>query len=180
MPALPAASAPYALGAGRACDGWPYCFDVASRSPVWRTGTDFACNGPDHAPPALLLPPHSAPLGMAIYDGAMFPQLKGRLLISLHGYRPTGGRIVAFELDRDGLPKATPGARYPAWDAAGKVVWKPYPGPGAEPLILTPGWNVTARRPMGAPVGLTIAADGAIWVADDRNGTIIRIAADRP
>ena len=29
-------------------------------------------------------------------------------------------------------------------------------------------------------VGLTIAKDGAIWVADDRNATILRIAADQP
>jgi glucose/arabinose dehydrogenase len=35
-------------------------------------------------------------------------------------------------------------------------------------------------RPAGAPVGLTIAKDGAIWVADDRNATILRIAVDRP
>jgi glucose/arabinose dehydrogenase len=35
-------------------------------------------------------------------------------------------------------------------------------------------------RPTGAPVGLAVAPDGAIWVADDRNGTLLRIAADRP
>lgn len=161
--------------------GWPYCFDMDRPAPVWRGKTDFSCAGSGHAPPALLLPPHAAPLGMTLYDGAMFPRLRGRLLISFHGYQPTGARIVAFELGKDGKPRPTPGARYPAYGAGGKVAWKAYPGPGAEPLVLTPGWNAVAgRRPMGAPVGLAVAADGAIWVADDRNGTIIRIAADGP
>lgn len=78
------------------------------------------------------------------------------------------------------LPVATSGARYPAYGANG-LVWKPYPGPAAEPLALTPGWQaVTGRRPMGAPVGLAVAADGAIWVADDRNGTVMRVSVDRP
>jgi glucose/arabinose dehydrogenase len=59
---------------------------------------------------------------------------------------------------------------------------KPYDtGPAAEPRILTPRWNLKAGvRPAGAPVGLTIARDGAIWVADDRNAAILRIAADHP
>ena len=33
-------------------------------------------------------------------------------------------------------------------------------------------------RPQGAPVGLTVAADGAIWLAEDKNQTIIRIDAE--
>ena len=57
----------------------------------------------------------------------------------------------------------------------------PYPGPASEPLLLTPGWNnVTGSHPMGAPLGLAVAEDGAIWVAEDRNATILRIARDQP
>lgn len=161
--------------------GWPYCFDLTATTAVWRGRSPLDCRSPAHAKPALLLPPHAAPLGMTVYDGAMFPQLKGRLLISYHGYRATGGRVVAFTLDGKGLPVATKGARYPARGADGKTVWRPYPGPAAEPLELTPGWNaVKGKRPMGAPVGLAVAADGAIWLADDRNGHILRISADRP
>lgn|SRR5215217_913476 len=161
--------------------GWPYCFDMTGQTPAWKGVAPLACASASHEKPRLLLPPHAAPLGMAIYDGAMFPALKGRLLVSYHGYRATGGRVVAFELDDKGMPVATKGARYPAYAKDGKTAWRTYPGPAAEPLILTPGWNAVAgKRPMGAPVGMAVAADGAIWITDDRNGHIIRIAADRP
>jgi len=160
--------------------GWPYCFDLEATTPGWGGATDFGCRSVDHARPALLLPPHAAPLGMLVYDGRLLPQLRGRLLVSYHGYRPTGARIVAFELDGKGAPVATTRARYPAYGTGG-LVWKPYPGPAAEPLVLTPGWQAVAgKRPMGAPVGLAVAADGALWVADDRNGTVMRVSVDRP
>ena len=47
--------------------------------------------------PVVLLPPHGAPLGLAYYHGDMFPQLEGRLLVTLHGYRATGSRILLTE-----------------------------------------------------------------------------------
>lgn len=157
--------------------GWPYCYDLTGRSPAWQAGAPLDCRSAKHEKPALLLPPHAAPLGMTVYEGAMFPALKGRLLISYHGYRATGGRIVAFELDAEGVPVVKAGARYPAYGAAPN----PYPGPAAEPLELTPGWDAVAgKRPMGAPVGITVASDGAIWIADDRNGHLLRLAVDRP
>lgn len=160
--------------------GWPYCYDMKTSTPGWGGATDFRCRSADHARPALLLPPHAAPLGMLVYQGGLLPQLQDRLLVSYHGYRATGARIVAFALDARGLPVATAGARYPAYGAGG-LVWKPHPGPAAEPLILTPGWQAVAgKRPMGAPVGLAVAADGAVWVADDRNGTVVRVSVDRP
>jgi glucose/arabinose dehydrogenase len=91
--------------------------------------------------------------------GTMFPQLRGRLLLSLHGYRSTGARIVAIDVDSSGVPRGT--------------------GPEAHVEVLTPGWDFKAGvRPMGAPVGLAVAGDGAIWLADDRNAAILRIAAE--
>ena len=32
---------------------------------------------------------------MFYYEGAKFPELKGKLVVGLHGYRPTGSRIRA-------------------------------------------------------------------------------------
>jgi glucose/arabinose dehydrogenase len=136
--------------------GWPYCMDANKPAPGWAGAHAMDCASAAHTAPAALLPPHSAPLGMSYYSGAMFPGLRGRLLVSLHGYRPTGARILAFDTDARGLP------------------------PG-KPVDLTPGWlALKGVRPRGRPVGVTVASDGAIWVADDRNGAIIRFAADRP
>ena len=62
-----------------------------------------------------------------------------------------------------------------------QTVSLPYPGPASEPLLLTPGWNnVKDVHPLGSPVGLAVAEDGAIWVAENNNATILRIARDRP
>lgn len=134
--------------------GWPYCMGANEAAPAWKAQR-VACA--PYRKPDLLLPPHGAPLDLVEYRGAMFPEQQGRLLVTLHGYRPTGSRILAIELDASGLPK-----------------------PGAKPRDLTPGWGaVKGKRPAGAPVGMAVAADGAIWVADDRNGAILRFAKDR-
>jgi glucose/arabinose dehydrogenase len=163
--------------------GWPYCYDMAGTNPAWAQAKVMDCDGEAHAKPVRLLPPHSAPLYMLYYDGKMFPQLRGHLLISLHGYRVGGGRLAAFPVDRRGIPLRVPHARYQAYaDKDGdESVSLPYPGPASEPLLLTPGWNnVDNVHPFGAPLGLAVAEDGAIWVADERNATILRIARDRP
>lgn len=134
--------------------GWPYCMGANETAPAWRSQR-VACA--PYRKPHLLLPPHGAPLDLVEYRGAMFPELQGRLLVSLHGYRPTGSRILAIELDAKGLPVA-----------------------GQKPRDLTPGWAaLRGKRPAGAPVGMAVAPDGAIWVADDRNGAILRFAKDR-
>jgi hypothetical protein len=44
---------------------------------------------------------------------------------------------------------------------------------------LISGWHkVNGVRAQGAPVGLTVAADGAIWLVEDKNQTIIRFDAE--
>jgi hypothetical protein len=161
--------------------GWPYCYDMNQATPAWATTTPLDCNSAAHQKPAALLPPHSAPLGAVYYSGSMFPSLKGKLLMSWHGYRPTGSRIVAFDVDAAGIPITLPHARYGEYFGGG-IRYEDYrPGPAAEPLVLTPGWQLKpGQRPAGAPVGITVARDGAIWVADDRNASVLRIAIDRP
>jgi glucose/arabinose dehydrogenase len=120
---------------------------------------------------------------MLYYGGAMFPQLRGKLLIAFHGYRPAGARIAAFAVDRRGIPLVTPNAHYDmyATPSGDETASLPYPGPASEPLLLTPGWNnIDGVHPRGSPVGMTVAQDGAIWVAENNNGTILRIARDKP
>lgn len=161
--------------------GWPYCYDMDQPTPAWATAKVIDCRSDAHEKPTVLLPPHSAPLGAVYYSGAMFPDLNGKLLMSWHGYRPTGSRIVAFDVDSNGVPIVKSAAQYPEYVAGSTTLISYRSGPAAEPQVLTPGWDLKhGARPAGAPVGLTVAKDGAIWVADDRNAAILRIAADRP
>lgn len=157
--------------------GWPYCYDVATPAPGWKATAAMDCRSSAHTPPVALLPPHSAPLDMLWYDGAMFPSLHGKLLVSWHGHRATGGRIAAYATDAKGLPVTAKGATYPVFGAASQSYGA---GPAATAQILTPGWDkVAGQRPQGSPVGLAVARDGAIWTTDDRAGVVIRIAAER-
>ena len=163
--------------------GWPYCYDMAGTNPAWADLHVMDCSSDAYTKPVRLLPPHGAPLSMLYYDGAMFRELRGKLLIALHGYRPAGARIAAFTVDRRGIPVATPNARYDIYAGpdGDQTASLPYPGPASEPLLLTPGWNnVDGVHPKGSPVGLAVAEDGAIWVAENNNATILRIARDRP
>ncbi len=130
--------------------------------------------------PYSLLPPHGAPLGMLYYHGSKFPELEGKLLVGLHGYRPTGSRVLIYDVDDRGFPKISPPpVRYKVscgaeptrafQTDAGEIRAAPY-----EELIA--GWHrVNGARPQGAPVGMTVAADGAIWLVEDKSQTVIRI-----
>jgi len=157
--------------------GWPYCFDNDQPSPGWKGLPVAVCADANrYTAPALLLPPHSSPLAMVWYDGPMFPQLQGKLLVSWHGFRSVGGRIAAFATGATGVPTRSKGAKFPTY--GGPAL--PYGAANsATATILTPEWNkVVGVRPQGSPVGLTVAKDGAIWTTDDRAGLVIRIAAD--
>jgi len=141
---------------------------------------NLCTNGALYKQPFSLLPPHGAPLGMLYYHGQKFPELEGRLLIALHGYRPTGSRLLVYDVDDHGFPKVSPPpVRYHVSCAAeptrsfqtdaGEVAAAPF-----EELIS--GWHrVNGARPQGAPVGITVAEDGAIWLVEDKNQTVIRI-----
>ncbi len=161
--------------------GWPYCVETDTRAPLWRGAGGRDCAGSWRAAPILFLPPHGAPLSMVYYQGPMFPQLEGDLLISLHGFRATGSRILAYPVDASGAPLRSVKARFAVYsrDGAAPIRRRYRPGPAADGLIVTPGWDAVAGlRPAGAPVGMAVAADGALWVADDRNGAVLRFARD--
>lgn len=161
--------------------GWPYCYDLDQPTPAWAKAHVMDCASSAREKPAVFLPPHAAPLGAVYYSGRMFPELRGKLLMSWHGYRPSGSRIVAFDVDQHGVPIAKTDAQYPEYTSGSTSLVAYRPGPAAEPLVLTPRWDLKpGARPAGAPVGITVADDGAIWVADDRNAAILRIATDRP
>ncbi|WP_315782517.1 MULTISPECIES: PQQ-dependent sugar dehydrogenase [unclassified Bradyrhizobium] len=166
--------------------GWPYCYDLATQSPEFKRVLQSGplknlCNDSAlYKQPWSLLPPHGAPLGMLYYTGDRFQDLKGKLLVGLHGYRPTGSRLLAYDVDENGLPKVSPApVRYHVSCAAEptrafQTASGPAPAAAFDEIIS--GWHrVNGIRPQGAPVGLTIASDGALWLVEDKNQTVIRI-----
>ncbi len=152
--------------------GWPYCVDLQTPLPGW-PARQARCGERDR--PVALLPPHAAPLDMIYYEGAMFPELRGRLLMTWHGYRRTAGRITAVETDAQGVPLTDVGGRYAIYPR-GSLAY-PAGAPSVKGRVLTPGWDrVAGRQPRGSPVVMAVAADGSIWVTDDRSRAILRIA----
>jgi glucose/arabinose dehydrogenase len=171
--------------------GWPYCYDLTTVSPEYRsfvqTSTQYRnlCrNAALYKPPHSVMPPHGAPLAMFYYQGSKFPELAGKLVVGLHGYRPTGSRVVFYDVDAHGFPTISPApvtfrvscAAQPtqtfATEPEGQV-------PAARFTELIADWHkVNGVRPQGAPVGMTVAADGAIWLVEDKNQTIVRIDVD--
>ncbi len=127
--------------------GWPYCFDDRRANPEY-AGHD--CSATQR--PALLLPPHAAPLGMLRYEGQALPGLRGRLVLAYHGYRSAGHRIVSLGVMADGKPDGAP-----------------------EPLVW--GWEAApGSHPQGSPVSVASMPDGTLLITEDHNGTLLRLA----
>jgi len=127
--------------------GWPYCYSDRKNSPEF---PDYQCTAT--AQPFTELPAHSAPLGMVLYKGAMFPgHYQGKLLVALHGYRATGHRIIAVDPDGGAV--------------IGDVVRQ---------------WTKQSAGKQGAPVGMAVAPDGALLIADDKNKRVLRLSYSGP
>jgi len=128
----------------------------------------------------VVIAPHSAPLDMLYYTGNMFPKLKGKLILSWHGYRKTGQRIVAYNIDKLGRPIITHKATYSIYSDNGAVPIKrqfPPSLPSSWATEIINGWNpLKGYRPKGRPVGMTVAEDGSIWILDDTNKAVLRLA----
>jgi glucose/arabinose dehydrogenase len=105
--------------------------------------------------PDVLIQPHSAPLGIAFYEGKQFPgDYKGDAFVTLHGSwnraKRTGYKVVRLPF-KDGNPT------------------------GEYDDFLT-GFVATDAGVWGRPVGVAEAHDGALLVTDDAGGVIWRIA----
>lgn len=107
-------------------------------------------------PSLLTLPAHSAPMAMRFYRGDAFPSAyRGDAFVAMHGSwnrgDPVGYKVVRLR-----------------FSPQGEVM-------GAEDF-LTGFLGPTGRVVTGRPVGVAIAADGALLVSDDANGAIYRVA----
>jgi glucose/arabinose dehydrogenase len=133
--------------------GWPWYYIGAHQDP-FHSGEHPELRDRVKLPD-VLIQPHSAPLQLAVYTGDQFPsQYRNDLFVALHGSwnraRRTGYKVVRVPL-RDGAPSGT----YEDFMTG----------------FVTPEGDVWAR-----PVGVAVAADGALLVSDDENGTIWRVS----
>jgi len=192
--------------------GWPYCYNFYATSPEWLFPQNanahlkskveeqpFQCDVIDNTGqqdnnlhrykrPHSLIPPHAAPLHALYYEGEMFKDLlKNKLLMSWHGYRPTGQRFVSYSVSDTGRPltvsknltSLTFGVNQ-ADGCAQQMPMKPrgkYRDRHAPYTEVISGWGKIAKvRPRGAPTGFTVANDGSIFIVDDKNINIVRLA----
>ena len=105
--------------------------------------------------PDVLLQSHSAPLQMTFYDAAAFPtRYRGNAFASLHGSWNRGKRTGP------------------------KVITVPVQGgvPTGEYEDFMTGFVVDDDAVWARPVGVAVARDGALFVSEDGNGTVWRIA----
>ncbi len=134
--------------------GWPYAY--GEKVPDPELGGAAPEKVAASVPPLVSLQAHSAPLGLTFYSGDTFPiEYHGDLFIAQHGSwnrsSPVGYQVL--HIDLEGEDKSVPADRRPF--ASGFL------------------------RPEGAwarPVDLSVGPDGALYITDDRNGTIYRIS----
>ncbi|MEH6526084.1 MAG: sorbosone dehydrogenase family protein [Sneathiella sp.] len=138
--------------------GWPYAYSGTIPDP------DYAEDAPEMVAksilPDVLFRSHSAPLGLVFYKSGHFPEeYINDAFVAFHGSwnasTPTGYKIVRVSFN-NGVPTGSyenfaTGFRANATEDGAAKVW-------------------------GRPVGLTIAKDGALLVADDVSQTVWRIS----
>ncbi|WP_438465725.1 PQQ-dependent sugar dehydrogenase [Marinomonas sp. PE14-40] len=160
--------------------GWPYCLNENFDQNVIEDG----CEQANYQAPYVLLPPHTAPLDMLYVNSSRLPVLDGKLLMSWHGYRVVGNRLVAYKVDKKGLPVLTDQAWFKRDPIAPKTEWSTHAFDAkggmtrqAQHVELIHSWNkVEGLRPEGAPVGLAMLKDETLLIVDDKNKALLRLA----
>ena len=136
--------------------GWPWYYIGPHQDPAHRgEHPELAGNV---LVPDVLVQPHSAPLGIAIYDGNAFPaSYRGNVFAALHGSwnrsSRTGYKVIRIRLE-DGRPT------------------------GEYEDFMT-GFVTDLGRVWGRPVGVVATQDGSLLVSDDGEGMVWRIAYEQ-
>ncbi len=137
--------------------GWPYCYNGTNPNPEYNDPSKCANVPPDDVE----LPPHSAALGITFGDRFNAPQAyKDSIYVAYHG---SWNRTVktGYKVVRVPFVNGVPGKPE-------DFAWGWLPGNPNNP---GPNW--------GRPVGVTIGGDGALYVTDDQQGRVYRIATAR-
>lgn len=137
--------------------GWPYCYDDGVPSPEYPAADCRRARAPVRQ-----LPAHAAPLGMTFYTGSQFPAAFAHsLLITYHGYRKHGHRVVAL-LDH--------GKEGPLGASVTLVSGERKSGKSGKG-----GKSGKTGMGLGAPAGIATAPDGSVFISDDRAGIVARL-----
>ncbi len=139
--------------------GYPYAYIGKNPDPVWGA-KDPGGKIASTITPDVLFHAHSAPTGLVFYTGTNFPaEYRGDAFVSLHGSwnagNPTGYKVVRVHF------------------SGGK------PDNGYENFA-TGFWNGMGdsgqpAKVWGRPVGLAVAKDGSLLIADDTANVVWRV-----
>jgi glucose/arabinose dehydrogenase len=132
--------------------GWPW-FYIGSNEDPRHAGERPDLKGKVTVPD-VLIQAHSASLGLTFYTGAAFPsEYRGDGFAAEHGSwnrsKRTGYKVIRIRL-RDGIPTG-------------------------EYEDFVTGFVINDSEVRGRPVGVAVAAVGALLISEDGNGTIWRI-----
>ena len=160
--------------------GWPVCYDRN----VAVDETQKTCTAKNYREPWSLMPPHVAPLDALYYYHTKLPSLTNKLLMTWHGYKIVGHRLVAFDVDAQGRPVRTKKATYISdpLKAGSGFKTQEFAAKGGVGLVaqhreIISRWNeVSGLRPKGAPAGMSVMNDGSLLIVDDKNAAILRLS----
>jgi len=135
--------------------GWPDSYIGQHKQPDFAVRADRVAKA---IVPDFLFQAHSAPLGLAFYEGKQFPEsYRNGAFVALHGSwnrsKPTGYKVV-FVPFKDGKPQ------------------------GYYENFLTGFWlqGADTASVWGRPAGVTVAADGSLLIADDVGNAVWRVS----
>jgi glucose/arabinose dehydrogenase len=148
--------------------GWPYCYysvelNKLVDAPEYGGDGKKTARCANKEEPIAVFPAHWSPLDMLVYSGSAFPDpYRNGAFITFHG---SWNRARGMQ-------------------AGGKVVFQPMSGgrPSGPYVIFADGFagvppeEIEPAKAKHRPVGLAVAPDGSLYVADDAGGRVYKIS----
>ncbi|PIR41057.1 MAG: hypothetical protein COV31_03295 [Candidatus Yanofskybacteria bacterium CG10_big_fil_rev_8_21_14_0_10_46_23] len=140
--------------------GWPFCFGDKVQDETFAVSSNFSQTRIDiprvcglTEAPVINLPAHVAPLGLAFIPASWPEELRGDLIVALHGSwnssEQVGYEIIRFNINAEGQVEG-----------------------GSQPFI---AGFLNNGEILGRPVDLKFDADGALYISDDSQGKVFRV-----